>query len=333
MESFDPIATMEFYPAVAELSVSVMAARRSLDLLADLGSPLGTTDRDPLLFFFANVPTLTDSTLQLRCALYLPDGAKPDLTSRGRKFANVLTTHGWHVRLLSVPPSINCLIMDAETVIVGNPAFTLTGCTPVLTAGSKAAQEVVQHFATIRQTALATQTGEELLYEDILRPSVPDIEKRILVVAQEGWQPILRYLNRNPNALYELAPRRFEELIAELLSREGFEVHLTPRTRDGGLDILAVQNSSVGRQLYVVECKRYARQRRIDVGLVRSLYGVVEQRRVTAGVLVTTSYFSKDALKFREAVEWRLALKDYDAVRDWIRVRARGTTSTHYNGA
>lgn len=48
-----------------------------------------------------------------------------------------------------------------------------------------------------------------------------------------------RYLNKHPEKLYDLSPRKFEELIAAILEDLGFEVELTQATRDGGSDIIA----------------------------------------------------------------------------------------------
>lgn len=79
-------------------------------------------------------------------------------------------------------------------------------------------------------------------------------------------------------------PRKFEELIAELLRAKGYEVELTPRTRDGGFDILAIKKGDLGSALTLVECKRYAETNKVDVGIVRGLYGVVEEKRATQGL-------------------------------------------------
>ena len=96
--------------------------------------------------------------------------------------------------------------------------------------------------------------------------------------------------------------------------------------------MIHIQSSPVGKQLYAVECKRYAKERPVGVGLVRSLYGVVEQSRSKAGLLVTTSRFTEGALQFGREAKWRLALKDYGDLCRWIRQHARPTGSED-NGA
>lgn len=61
---------------------------------------------------------------------------------------------------------------------------------------------------------------------------------------------LVHHLARHPELLYELNPRRFEELVAELLKAQGFEPTLTPQTRDGGCDIRAARSDALGSLLY-----------------------------------------------------------------------------------
>jgi restriction system protein len=113
---------------------------------------------------------------------------------------------------------------------------------------------------------------------------------------------------------------------SELLAREGLEVHLTPSTRDGGRDILAFHDTPVGKHLHLVECKRQKQQRPVGVTVVRQLYGVIAQERAMAGLVVVTSHFTRDALTFAEAVRHQIGLKDYDAIKAWLRAHGSGYT-------
>ena len=56
-------------------------------------------------------------------------------------------------------------------------------------------------------------------------------------------QKLPEYFSRYPRRLYELKPRQFEELVAEIWDAFGFEVELTQQTRDGGKDILAIRKT------------------------------------------------------------------------------------------
>jgi restriction system protein len=104
-----------------------------------------------------------------------------------------------------------------------------------------------------------------------------------------------------------------------MLARDGFEVTLTPIARDGGKDIYAAKKDQLGAFLYIVECKKYAPDRPVGVSFVRSLHGVVQAENATAGVLVTTSRFTKPAQEFQERVRYQLSLRDYHDVARWLR--------------
>jgi len=150
-------------------------------------------------------------------------------------------------------------------------------------------------------------------------------------IARE-WLPevrkaIMAYFATRPEEMHQMSSRAFEKLVAELLVDEGFDVVLTPATRDGGYDILAVQHEPVtGENAILIECKRYASDRPIGVGLVRALVGVVHLHEATKGVLVTTSRLSRPAQKLVAEHSSRLVAHDYDALVRWLRSRA--TTQT-----
>lgn len=126
---------------------------------------------------------------------------------------------------------------------------------------------------------------------------------------------IKRYSN-NPQALLKLTPRQFEELVAELWSKFGWNVELTAKTRDGGRDIIAIRSNPVQHKI-LIECKRMSDS--VGVGIVRELHGVVEDEKANKGVIVTTSWFSKEAKRYLERNQWRLSGTDFIGLNSWLR--------------
>ncbi|WP_175962592.1 restriction endonuclease [Burkholderia pyrrocinia] len=104
-----------------------------------------------------------------------------------------------------------------------------------------------------------------------------------------------RYLHQeNPrDALLELRPEEFENLISALYKKLGYDVFITQRSRDGGIDVEARCGDAGGRELLLVQCKRYTNVVRVQA--VRELMGVVARRQANKGVIVTTSGFTKTA--------------------------------------
>jgi restriction endonuclease Mrr len=129
---------------------------------------------------------------------------------------------------------------------------------------------------------------------------------------------LVQYLAKHPEKMREMAPRKFEELVAELLKDKGYEVELTPRSKDGGFDIRVVHKTELGRFLIFVECKRYAEGKPVGVHIIRSLYGVVNMHNATSGLIATTSYFTRGAKSEQKTIQARLQLKDFDDLKAWL---------------
>jgi len=122
---------------------------------------------------------------------------------------------------------------------------------------------------------------------------------------------LLKKVAADPDYIHKCTPRQFEELVCEMLDKKGYKVNLTNQTRDGGKDIIIVDNNLLGSFLIYVECKHYSPNRPIGVNVVRELYGTISADKATAGLLVTSSYFSKDAINFKNEVQHRINLMDY----------------------
>lgn len=125
-------------------------------------------------------------------------------------------------------------------------------------------------------------------------------------------------VSRNPELMYAISSYEFEQLIAELLHRQGYQIEMTPRSRDGGFDMYATKSDELGTLLFLVECKRYSKDNPVGVEIVRALCGNVYAKRATAGVIVTSSTFTKGAKEFQKDMHNQLALRDYARVRSWI---------------
>lgn len=155
--------------------------------------------------------------------------------------------------------------------------------------------------------------------------TLPQANERIQLDLKSIDDALIEYLARHPKLMYEFSPRKFEELVAELFKGMGYVVVLTPRSNDGGRDLLAFQNSAVGTLLTLVECKRFSPDKHVGVGLVRTLYGVTEYERASHAVLATTSFFTRGARNFHEAVHYRLSLADYNSLAQWCMKHRKGS--------
>jgi len=156
------------------------------------------------------------------------------------------------------------------------------------------------------------------------RPLAPDDPaKRSLDLSVAAFNDeVMTHLAENPRLLHELTPRRFEELVAEIYCRSGYEVELTPASGDGGADVYAVRRDDLGSTLIVVQAKRYKPDLKVEASAVRELLGTVDLTRASAGVLITTSSFRPGAEDLAEQLRWRLSLKDYVRLQQLLKKSA-----------
>ena len=121
----------------------------------------------------------------------------------------------------------------------------------------------------------------------------------------------LNNLIRDKNYKTELTSRQFEEVVEEVFRQNGFATQLTPQTRDGGRDIIATINIADIPVMFYIECKNWSEK--IDVGIVRSLYGVQQADKISKGIIVATSSFTRDAMNFADnATNHMISLMDLD---------------------
>ncbi len=292
----------------------LLGASHSIDVLA--GRHVWTLG-DP-----SNIYALADKRLQLRCVLRQLPPSVSDQSDLHIEHIEQIHQSGWKVRRIDAPPSINCLIVDRQRALLSN--IPQGGVLPsaYLLESKTQVEPLVEHF----QRLWDAPQGVTLLHEDLLVPSCPPAASAIAKSSEGSWNRLIARLAQDPELLYSVPPRRFEELVAELLHRDGLIVTLTPQTHDGGRDILAISETPLGEFLYLVECKRWSKNRPVDVSLVRELYGVVARDRATAGMIVTTSYFSRDSLKFRDEIRYQMGLKDYQGLVAWLRKGRSGSS-------
>ena len=83
----------------------------------------------------------------------------------------------------------------------------------------------------------------------------------------------IKSLLDNEEDLSKVAPRFLELLVAELLTDDGWSVHLVPNSNAKGPDIIAFGSRGSGEQI-IVECKRW--NRAVGVNVVRIVMYWVE---------------------------------------------------------
>lgn len=86
------------------------------------------------------------------------------------------------------------------------------------------------------------------------------------------------------------------ELFDKMFNINGGEVKVTQASHDGGVDAIAFDDDPIRGGKFVIQAKRYSNV--VPVSAVRDLYGTMIHEGATKGILVTTSFYGKDAYDF-----------------------------------
>jgi hypothetical protein len=86
------------------------------------------------------------------------------------------------------------------------------------------------------------------------------------------WYEIIREYERDPDFIFRLKPRQFEELIAGAYEKAGYsDVILTPLSGDRGRDVIVTATlPGIGTIRIVDQVKRYERHHRVNADEVRA---------------------------------------------------------------
>jgi restriction system protein len=232
-----------------------------------------------------------------------------------------------------LPPSVGVRVfvrdlnhaqIDQLLKLAGSHSEELRGILPRL---GLTPRQIKTALARLHRGATATELLLEL--EDYRRSGLVDPAGRpldgrsasgrsLIADVRSVDRELLAKIARTPSLVYGVDPRKFEELTAELFSTLGYEVELTPKSKDGGRDLHVAKKGPLGSLLFYVECKRWAPHRPVKVGLVRQLHGTVQADRATAGLMVTTSTFSRGARQFQSSISRQLLLADYLEFQGWM---------------
>jgi HJR/Mrr/RecB family endonuclease len=145
------------------------------------------------------------------------------------------------------------------------------------------------------------------------------------VVASTDTPPIIDqrfidYLNAQPRDISRMHWRQFELLVGEFFRRNGYEIRVTPPTRDGGIDVHAVRDTNLlGPELVLVQAKRFRDHREVCVESVKALWSDLDELRASRAVIATTPMLSEGARAFCEARHYRLTAVERPTVESWLR--------------
>ena len=102
-------------------------------------------------------------------------------------------------------------------------------------------------------------------------------------------------LDSRPDLL-AMGPYEFEHLVRQIFEEMGMQAWNTEAIKDDGVNAVAVNNSAVFGGMCIIQAKRY--RNAVGVEAIRALAGVMEDKHATKGILITTSWVTRDGHAF-----------------------------------
>ena len=125
--------------------------------------------------------------------------------------------------------------------------------------------------------------------------TVPD--GQIITFLNPFYSQLISLIAKDPEILYKLGWRKMEELVAAAYSKDGYEVTLTPPSRDKGRDVIAIKKGFWSIK-FIDQVKAYKPGNLVTANDVRAFLFVLDNdHSATKGVITTTSGFAPDLEK------------------------------------
>lgn len=115
----------------------------------------------------------------------------------------------------------------------------------------------------------------------------------VITALRPAWKAIVALMTRDPNLMFRIDPRKWEEIIAAAYDEAGFdEVILTPQSGDLGRDVIATKRGHF-QVRFIDQVKAYKPGHKVDANDVRAMLGVLSaDSKANKGIVTTTSEFA-----------------------------------------
>lgn len=178
-------------------------------------------------------------------------------------------------------------------------------------------------MAKLEESLLPLTFGAIVKFEK----AVPD--GQLVKFVDPVYTGLIQLMEKNPAIIYEIDPRRWEEIIAAAYDKAGYdEVILTPRSGDLGRDVIAIKKG-FGSVKIIDQVKAYKPGHIVKADDVRALLGVLNgEQDASKAIFTTTSTFAPKIENDRfiqPYLPYRLELIDKHKLIDRLLMKDKGS--------
>ena len=225
--------------------------------------------------------------------------AEKEVKERYRAVIAQVALRTIHEILISIPGSVIQVVTFYGYVSTTDPA-TGQPIRPLLLQVSAARKVFTTYRAVRARPGGLPQTPQRPGLTPPLRPGARTAHRGLRVPAhplqiRPPASDVVAGLDSRPDLL-AMAPYEFEHLVRQVFEEMGMQAWNTQAIKDDGVDAVAVNNNAVFGGMCIIQAKRY--RSAVGVEAIRALAGVMEDKHATKGVLITTSWVTKDGHAF-----------------------------------
>ena len=123
-----------------------------------------------------------------------------------------------------------------------------------------------------------------------------EIKRQAQILHEQELARLSQSWLSNAQSYYSMSSQRFEDAIAELFRKLGYEVKQTPYSNDGGKDAILFKDGNK----YLVECKRYSESNCIGRPDIQKFVAAMQDEAAIGGFYVNTGRFSSQAREYAQ---------------------------------
>lgn len=161
----------------------------------------------------------------------------------------------------------------------------------------------------------------ELMLPTVVTFGEHTAEGHIIQAVTIPWHEYVTAVRRDPRLIWQLDPRKWEEMLAGAYKAAGYVVTLTPRSGDKGVDVIATLDDVVSIRI-IDQMKAYAPGHLVPARDVRDLLGALTTHPTASKcIITTTSDFAPGVYadpEFQRLMPTRLDLRSGPQLIEWM---------------
>lgn len=150
---------------------------------------------------------------------------------------------------------------------------------------------IAANSSTLRDSLHVTS---EVLANLVL-PALEEVVRTVASAVGDFSRELIRIIARNPDEIFRVEWRDLERLLATAFEGIGFDVELTPSSKDGGKDIVLQCVDRGMRKTYIVELKHWVAGNRVGGETLEAFLQVVVEEKRDSGLFLSTTGFTRNA--------------------------------------